>query len=554
MPPSGQPGGGEGKRCSHCGSSYTSGHWRCHPTSGQRMCSACRAYADHHGGQLPPDSVLQQRPAEPRRQGTREEIAQRRCLQCGWTSSGSGKRACWRRHPDTGKQWLCEPCYKRIHWQLNKRSQKRRQQGQQPQQGLRHNCSETEGEQAPAPQSLPVSRKRRQEQQGPEDAAPTAFHDGPAAAAKGRADGQRHSAAGGGSATAAAGMLPQQEVPLDALAGGKDPQPAAKRQKRRKQAQPQHLPPQAEQEQPQPSLAPTVLLEGAAQEAAGSEGPAAASLHRSLVAAEAAGAATAVDQAAWAAQMQQVAALASAVPQEQLPAASGDVDVYDLLEQATDVAAAAAAGLTPELAAAFIMLLPLVGQKARRVLCFVLAGLYSSHELVACVGMPCGFTNASTCTVTGSRSCPGPAHGCRRPTCAACCSATSTARLWRQCELPCSWQVCAYPELNDTMEQLLAGCLPAGRGEQQAAAGRRMCMPVRLVAWAAGQLIPRCVTALDRLLFRHGQAAARTWRSGQQRSGGRGVERRRWWRRQRRPCLTRRRTWLHRDVTDHSCN
>ena len=203
MPPSGQPAGGEGKRCTHCGSSHTSGYWRSHPTSGQRLCNACGKYADNHGVQLPPDSVLQRRPAQPRRRGTRDEIAQRRCLQCGSASPGSSKRAKWNRHPATGEEWLCHPCHMRARRQLRK--QQRRQaeaaaaEEEQQQPGHGSGVGDApEGEQAPSPQPLPVSRKRRQEQQGWADEAAAAFHDGPAAAAQRRADGRRQPEVGSG--------------------------------------------------------------------------------------------------------------------------------------------------------------------------------------------------------------------------------------------------------------------------------------------------------------------------------------------------------------------
>ena len=117
----GQPDGKE-KHCSHCGSSHTGGNWRNHPTSSQRLCNACRKYADNHGGQLPPDSVLQRRPAQPRQMAdVRRDMAQRRCLRCGSSSPGGGKRACWHRHPATGEEWLCSACYSTAHKQLKKK-------------------------------------------------------------------------------------------------------------------------------------------------------------------------------------------------------------------------------------------------------------------------------------------------------------------------------------------------------------------------------------------------------------------------------------------------
>ena len=114
-------------------------------------------------------------------------------------------------------------------------------------------------------------------------------------------------------------------------------EPAAKLQ--RKQAWPQREPlPDAPQLQPdrEPSLAPTVLVEGAAVPAdvleASSQGkrvPPQLQLQQAAPAAE-----------------QQPPVLAQAGP-----------DLFDVLEQAMGVAAAAASGLTPELVAAFAALL-----------------------------------------------------------------------------------------------------------------------------------------------------------------------------------------------------
>ncbi len=149
-----------------------------------------------------------------------------------------------------------------------------------------------------------------------------------------------------------------------ATAGEKAPQPAAKRRQPRKQAQPQHLPPppppsqqqqqqQEEGEEREPSLAPTVLVVGA-EDPCGSKGPAAASLGgMSLAAGEAAAAAAAGT------------AHCNPEPEQPLPPAQQGTapNLFDLLQQAIGIAAAAASGLTSELVAAFAMLLPLPDQK-----------------------------------------------------------------------------------------------------------------------------------------------------------------------------------------------
>lgn len=117
------------QRCSHCGSCHTEGDWRRQPASGQRLCHACRSYADNHSGQLPPESVLQRRSAQPRRLGTKEERAQRRCLRCGSGSLGSAKRPQWRRHPAIGEEWLCHTCHMRACRQLKKQTARQQVQG-----------------------------------------------------------------------------------------------------------------------------------------------------------------------------------------------------------------------------------------------------------------------------------------------------------------------------------------------------------------------------------------------------------------------------------------
>jgi len=381
----------EERRCSHCGSSHTSsGGWRRHPTTRRRLCNACGQYADTYGGHLPPASVLQRRLAEPRRLGTQEEIAQRRCLQCGSASPVSGKAACWCRHPATGEEWVCRPCRDRIYKRL--RGDRRRQEActtggnteaadiQQPAQlqrrlraGHTHGTSNAEGGEqaraAPAPPPPPRKRRRQQEQHEPEGEAPAAFHNGPASAAKQRA-GAKHAPPGDdggrGCVPLVQQLTAQHGQPHIASTGGKMPQPAVMRRQRRKQTQPQHLPPLRQEEQ-EVSLAPTVRVGGTA-EPSGSEVPAQASQPGALAAAgqaaAAAGAAAAgtlPDQQVPAPPQQPAAQLAVQAQPEQLPPQpeAAEPDLFDLLQQATEVAAAAASGLTPELVAAFAMLLPL---------------------------------------------------------------------------------------------------------------------------------------------------------------------------------------------------
>ena len=448
MPPEGQPAGGEEKRCTHCGSSHTAGHWRHHPTSGHRLCGACAQYADKHSGLLPPDSVLQRRPAQPRRMAdVRQEMAQRRCLHCGSSSPGGGKWAQWTRHPATGEGWLCATCYQRASRQLKKqrrqaeaaaeaaeeeqqpghsrgdcteeiaqrclqcgsaspggrwanwsrhpatgeewlcrpcysrisrqlREQRRQQAEAEAAEGKEqpgHSIGEVEapeGEQAPSPQPLQVSRKRRQERQGQEDVVRAAFHAGPGA----NANRWRPDLGSSGSGRLASVRIETARRREPA------PQSSAQRRQRRKQARPQHLPRQDSQQdlERKVSLAPTLLV-GAAQEPASSQGPAAASLHGTPAAAgeaaATAGLAASAGLEAGGAQPEEVSPATQQhhgagqqagqqQQQQMLSEPAAEQDLFDLLQQAMDVAAAAASGLTLELVAAFAMLPPI---EARRV-------------------------------------------------------------------------------------------------------------------------------------------------------------------------------------------
>ena len=153
-------------------------------------------------------------------------------------------------------------------------------------------------------------------------------------------------------------------------------QPAAQRRQRRKHAQPQLLSPQKHPaEEQEASLAPTELVEGAAEEAA------ATSFHGTNAAVPEATLAAPLPAVSHgspqyaAAALQQANAMQADWPQTHPEAATGGASTFQLLQEATDVAAAAAGGLTPELAAAFVMLLPLDGQKVRGMMRFVLTAV-----------------------------------------------------------------------------------------------------------------------------------------------------------------------------------
>ena len=154
---------------------------------------------------------------------------------------GGGSRASWRRHPTTGEEWLCQPCYFCI------RKRKQQQQAEtvaaEEEQQPGHRSSEAdapEGGQAPAPQPLPASRKRRRDGKGAASEVPAAFFGGPAAAAERGAGGLRQFELG----SAGGGAVLGQEQQKPAGQWKPAPHPAVQQRQRRKQTQPQHLPAQ----------------------------------------------------------------------------------------------------------------------------------------------------------------------------------------------------------------------------------------------------------------------------------------------------------------------
>ncbi len=412
--------------CSHCGSCRSSSDWRRHPTSGQRLCHACSNYGYRHGGQLPADSVLQQR-----RQQTAEVKAQRRCLQCGTASPGSSKQAHWYRHPVTGQEWLCEACRCRARLPLKRQRQRQGTAELKQQQLAGGSAAAGLKEQPQATASQPQQLKRRRDKASSGNAARQALHGSAAAggavaaAAAGRKRGRSHQQQRPGqlgwasSDGTADGARQLQQVPAATAA---EPQPAAKR--RRKQAQPQrHLAPESApqlgcQQPALPLPLPTVLGGGAAAEPAGSEGPASASLHGSLKTAaqvavkveeEGPGSAAVGQggpqlgqlwQAPQAAEQQPPPPQQPAAPiAEQQPQAA--TDLLDLLQQAMDVAAAAASGLMPELVGSFAALPPL---DARRV-----SGLLRLSQLsvltsagVTCLQVLCTTAASAFCAAQSS--------------------------------------------------------------------------------------------------------------------------------------------------------
>jgi hypothetical protein len=111
--------GEEGQRCSHCGADHTPGGWRRHLTTRDRLCNACARWIDSHA-ELPELSSQQRQRRQHCSQASTlgwqiqrgQPPPQRQCLQCGTRTLGQGQH--WCRHPVTGEEWLCAPCYNRT--------------------------------------------------------------------------------------------------------------------------------------------------------------------------------------------------------------------------------------------------------------------------------------------------------------------------------------------------------------------------------------------------------------------------------------------------------
>ena len=386
----GQP-GEEEERCSHCGTRHSSAGWWQHPTNG-RLCNTCYKYAARNGTLLP-TGVLQRRLQQPR--GTKEEIAQRCCLECGSASPGPAGNSRWVCNPLTGEEWLCKTCHSRIYLQLKK--QRQAQEGE--------DAEDEEAQEAPAAQQQQQQQQQRRRRREPR-ASPTA------------------------------------------------PEPPPKRQ--RKQASPVREPPPEPQlrQHSEASLPATMLVEGA-EEAAGSEGTASASMHGVPLAegAETA-AAAAVPAGVWeltnqgqpqSTRLQQAvraellqrrrqATAARQAEGEQPPApADAGPGLMGMLEQAMDAAAAAAFGLTPELVAAFAALPPLDAHRMR-------------HDAALHVDtVRCSAEFSQVRTWLNPRACAP--RLCRRPFCGAGCSTAISQAPPPSLRPPCGPRAtCRQPE------------------------------------------------------------------------------------------------------------
>jgi hypothetical protein len=103
------------RRCSHCSCTWTYGAWRRHPATRAQLCNACRQFADKHAGQLPDKGVLERR--ERMRHMQPCKAGPRQCAECGSSDPSSGRsyaKAQWHVHPANPAQWLCMLCGARI--------------------------------------------------------------------------------------------------------------------------------------------------------------------------------------------------------------------------------------------------------------------------------------------------------------------------------------------------------------------------------------------------------------------------------------------------------
>ena len=423
------------KRCSHCGSQHSSGEWCRHKATGLHLCAACGQFSRNHDGSLPSREVLQQRRLFPR--GTKEEIAQRRCRQCGSRSPGNGSKASWLRHPATKEGWYCESCCRKA----------RRRLEQQQAAGSSGEGKAEDGEHGGAP-ALRLDPQQQQQRLS----APTALRHRSASGAGQTA--RRPAPAHGGSGVGSGGggnrpAAQPKEQPLASVGGpaaaarkrdrggqgSSQQQPRAPRQeaaaamvhlaggvKRRKAQHPQRLsvpPPlpatqqqeQQEQEQGQQHQAPPPPRPLPLVQQPPQPGPQQQEQQQQP------------SQPAPQQEQQQPPPLPPPPPagqQAQLPpppppAEQLPADLLGLVQQAMGEAEAAAAGLSFELLAAFV---PLADNMEARKVRAAARGATVAPSGCSCLYHGHLFRHCSL----------HPCHGSRQPSCTACCSAASGPR------------------------------------------------------------------------------------------------------------------------------
>ena len=145
------------EQCTHCGSLQPGPpggtYWRQHPTSKEQLCGQCYGRASRYGGELPALSDAEAEQEESEEEQPQQQPLQRQCLQCGSTSKGSTKSAQWHRHPATGEEWLCQPCYQKVDSALKRQHRQAETQAQQEEK------SEVELEGEEQPQQQPLQRQ-----------------------------------------------------------------------------------------------------------------------------------------------------------------------------------------------------------------------------------------------------------------------------------------------------------------------------------------------------------------------------------------------------------
>ena len=144
------------EQCTHCGSLQPGPpggtYWRQHPTSKEQLCGQCYGRASRYGGELPALSDAEAEQEESEEEQPQQQPLQRQCLQCGSTSKGT-KSAQWHRHPATGEEWLCQPCYQKVDSALKRQHRQAETQAQQEEK------SEVELEGEEQPQQQPLQRQ-----------------------------------------------------------------------------------------------------------------------------------------------------------------------------------------------------------------------------------------------------------------------------------------------------------------------------------------------------------------------------------------------------------
>ena len=135
------------RQCLQCASpTKGSGRWATwhrHPATGEEwLCQPCyqkeraaiqrqQRQPEKHRQEVESEEEEAQSEEEEEEEQQQQQPPQRQCLQCGSTSKGSSKSAAWHRHPATGEEWLCQPCFSEARAALQRQQRQAEKQRRQ---------------------------------------------------------------------------------------------------------------------------------------------------------------------------------------------------------------------------------------------------------------------------------------------------------------------------------------------------------------------------------------------------------------------------------------